>query len=58
MTAKMASMSAKTPRNGDAVLGRSAATGRLVLKPASKVGAISLRQAKAAVTSLQDSKKK
>jgi hypothetical protein len=58
MSAKPASTSTKTHRNDGAVLGRSAATGQFVLKPASKMGAISLRQAKTAVASVQNSKKK
>lgn len=45
-------------RQPGSVLGRSAATGRYVLKPASKTGAISLRDAKTAVAHLSNGKKK
>jgi hypothetical protein len=38
------------------VLGRSAATGRYVLAPASKSGAITLKKAKSAVTSVRQDK--
>lgn len=55
MTAKSAS-TAKSNAD-DAVLGRSAATGRFVLKPASKTGAISLKQARIAVANVQNQKK-
>ncbi len=40
------------------VLGRSAATGRVVLKPASKAGSISVRDAAAAVRRIHEAKKK
>jgi hypothetical protein len=58
MAAKIASTSTKVSRAAGTVLGRSAATGRFVLKPASKSGMISLEKAKAAVTDVQNSKKK
>lgn len=40
------------------VLGRSAATGRVVLKPASKAGSISVSEAAAAIRRLHEAKKK
>jgi hypothetical protein len=40
------------------VLGRSAATGRFVLKPATKAGSVTQREAKTAVKSLRDGRKK
>lgn len=39
------------------VLGRSAATGQFVLRPASKTGSISIAAARAAVKSLNNKKK-
>ncbi|MBW8859200.1 MAG: hypothetical protein JF570_05560 [Caulobacter sp.] len=58
MTSKIASTAAKGAKNSGAVLGRSEATGRFVLRPASKTGTISLREAKTAVSNVQNSKKK
>jgi hypothetical protein len=53
-----ASPSGKPSKHGSvAVLGRSAATGHLVLKPASKSGAVSLKDARAAVASVLNGKK-
>ncbi|WP_426009311.1 hypothetical protein [Caulobacter sp. DWR2-3-1b2] len=57
MAAKIASSSATFSKQSDTVLGRSAATGRFVLKPASKSGTISLKQAKAAVANVRNNKK-
>lgn len=44
-------------KRGATALGRSAATGRLVLAPASKTGSVTLKQAKAAVASLRSGRK-
>ncbi|MGA9581010.1 MAG: hypothetical protein WBR13_03445 [Allosphingosinicella sp.] len=58
----MASRSSESSaRDGDKkdgrVLGRSAATGRFVLKPASKRGSITVREAKTAASSVATRKK-
>ena len=46
----------KAAKQPSSVLGRSAATGRYVLAPASKLGSISLKQARTAVESLRNGK--
>jgi hypothetical protein len=49
----------RSDRHGSKVLGRSAATGRYVLKPVPKGGSVTLRDAKRAVAAVAaDSKKK
>ena len=48
----------KLGKHGSAVLGRSAATGRFVMTPASKRGSISVKEAKAAAKSITSTKKK
>ena len=57
MTTRSQATNSKPTKRGVTVLGRSAATGRLVLMPASKVGAISLKDAKAAVASVRNGQK-
>jgi len=57
MATRTEAASNKGSMYGASVLGRSAATGRLVLAPVSKPGAISLKQAKAAVASVRNGKK-
>ena len=52
------STSHKNGKHGSEKLGRSAATGRFVLKPASKPGSISLEQASTAVKSVNSQKNK
>ena len=47
----------KSSKHGAAVLGRSAATSRYVLAPASKSGSVTLKKAKTAVASLRNGKK-
>ena len=59
----MASKSYKSVSGRDSkykpdVVGRSAATGRFVLKPASKRGSISIKEANTAVRSVSSEKKK
>jgi hypothetical protein len=49
---------AGTSNHAARVLGRSAATGHYVLRPASKPGAISIAAARAAVKSIYNDKKK
>lgn len=49
MSMRAHSTASKSGKSEGAVLGRSAATGRKVLKPASKTGSISTRAAAAAV---------
>jgi hypothetical protein len=48
----------KSDKQDAKVLGRSAATGRFVLKPASKRGSISIREANTAVKTVSGSNKK
>ena len=48
----------KSDRQESKVLGRSAATGRNVLKPATKGGSISIREANTAVKTVSGSNKK
>ncbi len=55
MAVRAENMSGKATRSRADVLGRSPATGRLVLKPASKDGAVSLKDAKMAVAMLRAS---
>jgi hypothetical protein len=50
--------SSKQGKHGTSVLGRSAATGRFVMAPASKRGSISVDKAKAAAKSVAGDKKK
>lgn len=47
----------KSPRYGATVLGRSAATGRLVLSPASKSGSVTLKMVRAAIENLRNGHK-
>jgi hypothetical protein len=56
MTTLATSKKTKASAKSRLVLGRSAATGQVVLRPASKQGAVSLRMAKAAVARLMASK--
>ena len=56
MATTTATATTKTSKQGSTVLGRSAATGRFVLAPASKSGSVTLKKAKAAVTSLRNGK--
>lgn len=51
-------VSTKPGKHGSAVLGRSAATGRLVMTPASRRGLISVKEAKAAAKSVSGSRSK
>jgi hypothetical protein len=51
------SVKPKFTRSGTEIVGRSAATGRYVLMPASKEGAISLEEARAAVRAVNSRKK-
>jgi hypothetical protein len=48
----------RSDRQDSKVLGRSAATGRFVLKPATKGGSISIREANTAVKTVSGSNKK
>jgi hypothetical protein len=50
--------SSKSGKQGSAVLGRSAATGRFVMTPASKRGSISIEKAKEAAKSVTGREKK
>jgi hypothetical protein len=47
----------KTGKKDSKVLGRSAATGRFVLRPASKPGSISVREAQTAASNVAGKKK-
>jgi hypothetical protein len=58
MTTSAASKTTKASAKPSLVLGRSAATGQPVLRPASKQGAISLAMARKAVASLYPDKPK
>lgn len=59
MTRSTSDSAAPKSKERDAkVLGRSAATGRFVLKPATKAGSVTQREAKTAVKSLSGSRKK
>jgi hypothetical protein len=58
MATRPQSNSAKSGKPAGSVLGRSAATGRYVLNPASKAGSISVRDAKTAATHISSNKKK
>jgi hypothetical protein len=58
MTTLAASKTTKASSKARLVLGRSAATGQVVLRPASKQGAISLQQAKWAVAHVRAAKQK
>ncbi len=58
MTTLAAPKTAKTSGKPSRILGRSAATGQPVLRPASKQGAISLAMARKAVASLYPDKPK
>jgi hypothetical protein len=51
------SPSRKTTKSGSQVLGRSAATGMFVLKPASKGGSVSLSDVRKAVRTIRTGKK-
>lgn len=51
------STSTKNTASRGIVLGRSAATGQYVLKPASKNGSVSLSEARSAVSGLKNGKK-
>ena len=57
MATRTESATTKSSKHGATVLGRSAATGRFVLAPASKSGSVTLKKAKTAVASLRDGKK-
>lgn len=57
MSTRTQTMPSKATKSSGSVLGRSEATGRFVLKPASKPGIVSLRDAKAAVSTVRGSKK-
>ena len=57
MASRTDSATTKSSKHGATVLGRSAATGRFVLAPASKTGSVTLKKAKTAVTSLRNGKK-
>ena len=56
MATRTESSRGKSPKHGAPVLGRSAATGRFVLAPASKSGSVTLSKAKTAVTSVRNGK--
>ncbi len=58
MATRPKSAGGKPAKQDREILGRSAATGRFVLKPASKPGTISLAQATAAVRRIQEAKNK
>ena len=58
MTTSTQSVSTKSDKRSGEVLGRSAATGRFVLRPASKGSTITVREAKTAARGLSSSKKK
>ena len=58
MKTRTEATSSKRSNPARKVLGRSAATGRFVMKPASKPGSISIREATAAATHLSNAKKK
>jgi hypothetical protein len=58
MSAHSEPPSVKSSKRGVVVLGRSLATGRVVLKPASKPGVISLKAAKKAVREVSEKEKK
>ena len=58
MATRSDTVSNKVGKHGSAVLGRSAATGRFVMTPASKRGSISIKEAKAAAKSVTGNKKK
>lgn len=58
MSARSQTTRTSQSKQGPTVLGRSAATGRVVLEPASKPGKISLQDARAAVTALKSGSKK
>jgi hypothetical protein len=57
MKARIKSTSSERSKPASKVLGRSAVTGRFVMKPASKAGSISVREARAAVAHLRSGKK-
>ncbi len=57
MTTRVETVTGKSSKQGSPALGRSAATGRFVLAPASKSGQVTLKQAKIAVASLRAGKK-
>lgn len=57
MATRSDSISHKPGKHSSAVLGRSAATGRYVMMPASKAGSVSVEKAKAAVKNVNSSKK-
>ena len=57
MATRTDSATTKSPKHGATVLGRSAATCRFVLAPASKSGSVTLKKAKTAVASLRNGKK-
>jgi len=50
------SLKGKSAHGAGKVLGRSASTGRFVLRPASKEGKVSMREAKTAVKRVLDKK--
>ena len=56
MATRTESTTTKSSKHGATVLGRSAATGRLVLAPASKPGSVTLKKAKTAISSLRNGK--
>ncbi len=58
MASRSEPVSPKQAKLAPVALGRSAATGRLVLRPASKVGAISVNDVRNAVRNLGDTPKK
>ena len=57
MATRTESATTKFSKHRATVLGRSAATGRFVLAPASKSGSVTLEKAKAAVASLRNGAK-
>lgn len=58
MATRTESASSRNDKSGRVVLGRSAATGRFVLKPASKSGSVTQKAAKSAVAKVSERKKK
>jgi hypothetical protein len=58
MATRSDTIGSKAGKHGSVVLGRSAATGRFVMTPASKRGSISVKEAKAAAKSVTSTKKK
>jgi hypothetical protein len=57
MATRTASTTTKVTKHGSVVLGRSAATGRLVLAPVSKGASVTVEQVRAAIESVRKGKK-